>query len=793
VALDNVHVHFLPRPGFDLEGLVISDDPAFSDEPMVRAQEVSAAIRLRSLFRGRLEIATLSATEPSINLVRNQQGRWNLASLIERSAQIPAAPTAKPASESRPAFPYLEANHARINFKIGQAKKSWALNDADVALWQDSENEWGGRMKAQPVRTDFNLTDTGLFQLNATWQRAASLGDTPMHVSVQWEKGQLGQITKLFSGRDRGWRGGVSFSTTLAGTPKALQVKSQIEIEDFHRYDIMSYGNARMSTVCSGRYGSTDGLLRDLACESPVGGGSIGVRGTVGPVGVTPSYDLTLKVKEVPLSSVLQLVREAKKELPADLAATGLLDAEFHAAREESGEAQVDGRGKITDGRLSVNDGKEDIAFGDVPLALGNADMKHSKPHRAAAENNGEPPGAHLAIGPFPLGMGAPGPATAGGWISASGYRLFLRGDSEVRNVYRLAHTLGVSEFRHAAQGLAKVDLNVSGSWQGFAAPAIFGTAQFRNVRTGMRALNPPIDIASATLKFQPDTVSMEKISARTGDTRWSGSVRVPRPCAPTGCIFQFDLAADQVSSAALAEWFTPQPAKRPWYRILTSGEPGKSPLLAVQAKGTLRIGRLSVKNVDITQIAAHVDLDRGKATLADLRAQVFQGVYEGRGVVDASIRPPRYQAEGTLQTFSLAQLSAAMNDPWVTGTADARLDLVSSGTTFSDILSHADGELTLAMQNGTFAHVELPEAAKPFPVHVFSTRVKVKNGVWNLNAGKLQSRDGIYQISGTASPGSGLDLVLTRGDDQTWNVTGTLLKPRLVHANRTQARTIKP
>ena len=53
-TLDNVSLRFLPRPGFDLEGLVIYDDPAFSAEPMIHAQEVSAAIRLRSLLRGSL-------------------------------------------------------------------------------------------------------------------------------------------------------------------------------------------------------------------------------------------------------------------------------------------------------------------------------------------------------------------------------------------------------------------------------------------------------------------------------------------------------------------------------------------------------------------------------------------------------------------------------------------------------------------------------------------------------------------------------------------------------------------
>ncbi len=145
---------------------------------MIRAQDVFAAIRFRSLLRGKLEIATLSATKPSINIVRNNEGRWNLASLIERNAQIPAAPTQKATSEMRPAFPYLEASNARINFKIGQAKKSYALTDADVALWQDSENSWGARMKAQPVRTDFNLTDTGLLQLSAIWQRPESAHDS---------------------------------------------------------------------------------------------------------------------------------------------------------------------------------------------------------------------------------------------------------------------------------------------------------------------------------------------------------------------------------------------------------------------------------------------------------------------------------------------------------------------------------------------------------------------------------------------------------------------------------------
>ena len=84
---------------------------------------------------------------------------------------------------------------------------------------------------------------------------------------------------------------------------------------------------------------------------------------------------------------------------------------------------------------------------------------------------------------------------------------------------------------------------NIFGQWQGFAAPQAVGTAQLRNVKTGMRGLNPPIEIKSAILKVDAESVSLEKIAAQTGDTHWTGAVRAPGQCAREGCVFQFDLA----------------------------------------------------------------------------------------------------------------------------------------------------------------------------------------------------------------------------------------------------------
>ena len=844
VTLDNVRLHFLPRPSFDLEGLVIYDDPAFSAEPMIRAQEVSAAIRFRSLLRGRLEIATLSATEPSINLVRNDEGRWNLAILLERNAQIPAAPTEKPASERRPAFPYLEASSARINFKLGQTKKSYALMDADVALWQDSDNSWGARIKAAPVRTDFNLTDTGLLQINATWQRAPSLRSTPMQLAVQWQKGQLGQITKLLSGKDRGWRGGVSFTANLSGTLEALQIESQTAIDGFHRYDIVGSENVRLATVCSGRYNAITITLADLLCESPISGGTFRLRGTFAMVEEQPTYDLTLAVEEVPLTSVVRLLRQAKKQIPGDLTASGLLNAEFRTTRSvpivpEDGLLQHlsqtwSGNGSATNVRLSSNAGKDEFGFGTIPIVLVGAESqgfaqrgRPGHPRRQEEEADQEPAAPHLRMGPITLAMNGSSPVNAGGWMSTAGYRFFLRGDVELKDLFRLENVLGLPVARPAAEGSAKLDVNVSGPWQGFAAAVSAGTAQLRNVRAEMHGLNTPIEIGSATMILTPDAVWMQKIAARTGSTHWSGGVTAPRHCAAPSvvpgaapnCVFQFDLTADELSTGDLAEWFTPHPAKRPWYRILNSNSSSSSSSddaqssllpLAIQAHGNLRIGRLGLKKVLATQVATQVEVDRGKITLTALRGELLGGTHQGNWTIDvpshgvsahdasaqnAFAQTLRYHGSGTLHNISLEHVGTLMNDAWIAGTADGKFDVEGSGDSFHELLARSEGKLQFVMRNGSLPHVEIPGSPVPLSVHRFAGELHLQKGAWNLSAGRLESRGGLYQVSGTASPGNGLDFVLTRADEQSWTLTGTLAKPNVAPLSHTEAnaKSVKP
>ena len=168
-------MRLLPRPG--LAALWLCGRrrcPPYGAEPMLRADEVAAYIRLSSLWRGRLEIGTLELNNPSLNLVRRPDGHWNLEELIQRTSQVSSAPTTAKRAEARPRFPYIEATGGRINFKLGQIKKAFSFTDADFALWRDSETEWGLRLLAKPMRTDVDRATPECFASKAAFKARPS-------------------------------------------------------------------------------------------------------------------------------------------------------------------------------------------------------------------------------------------------------------------------------------------------------------------------------------------------------------------------------------------------------------------------------------------------------------------------------------------------------------------------------------------------------------------------------------------------------------------------------------------
>ena len=794
VDIGSVRLRLLPRPGFDLKNLVVYDDPAFGAEPMLRASEVTATLRLTSLVRGRLEIARLDLTEPSLNLVHGENGRWNLEALLERAARTPLAPTAKAKSEPRPAFPYIEATSARINFKNGQEKKPFVLTNADFSLWQESENAWGVRLEAQPVRTDLNLNDTGVLRVNGNWQRAPALRDTPLSFTLEWSRPQLGQITKLFTGNDQGWRGGIQLDATLAGTPAKLVISSAASIEDFHRYDITGGQPVRLAAHCAGLYSSVDHVFHDVVCTAPVGTGLITLRGETGLPG-SHNHGLEVTAEDVPASAAIALAERVKKNLAADLTADGIVRGRLSYRQGPGSRLQFEGKGEVSQFRLASAANKSQVGPETVPFILAGGDNSESRVMRPVLRKSATgarvPEGPHFEFGPLPLGAGRAGAATARGWASRGGYGVLVAGEMEVSNALRMARMLGVPVLQSAAEGAAQLDFEIAGSWpewgtgmaSNFPGPQVTGTAKLRNVRFGIRGTAGPVEILAADMQLSSDRVQVAKLNAKAAGTAWTGSLDLPRGCGtPGACEIHFNLNANQISLGELAEWVSPRPKARPWYRVLeASPQAGPSWLASLRASGRVAADRLQIGSVDATRVSAVVVLDHGMLAIPQLDADLLGGSHRGMWHADWSAKPALCGGSGLLTGVSLARLAQGTKDAWVAGTASANYKV--TGPCSADFWHSAEGALLFEVRDGVLPHFSLTEDASPLKIVRLSGEARLHAGEIETKDARLDSPSGRFQVSGTASLKRELDLKLARaanGARTGYSITGTLAAPRV-------------
>ena len=817
--IGSVHVRFLPQPGFDLENVVIYEDSTFGAEPMLRAPEVTAVVRLTSLLRGRLDISRLELTEPSLNLVRREDGRWNWNMLLERAARNPLAPTAKAKSETRLGFPYIEASSGRINFKVGTEKKPYALLNADFAVWQESENEWGIRLKAEPVRTDMNLSDAGLVRVSGTWQRAGSLRETPLQFNIEWQHAQLGQLTKLFYGNDKGWRGDVEVKTAFSGTPSTLHITTDASVQDFRRYDILVSEGLRLATHCEANYSTVDAMMREIFCLAPVGDGMITLKGNSGLRGLRNS-DLSLNLENVPASNVAQLVRRAKKDLPPDLVAAGVVQGSFEVTQNESGGGpDFRGHGEFTNLRLESAINQSQVSPAGIPFALTSGPSAFSKRgarHARISPNSGFatstfPEDLRLEFGPFPVALGRPAAAQVNGWMSLSDYEIAIKGDSEITRALRLASLLGVRAIKANVDGAAQLDLQIAGSWssvpsgaQEFTSPRVNGTAQLHGVRLLVAGLNAPVEISTAKLRLSSDKARMDDLNAEAGGSRWSGWIELPRSCgAPGACVANFSLSADEAAVSSVHEWLSSHGDQRHWYQMLSPEQPGVPPILQnLRATGKLNMARLRVRDEVATQISASIEMERGKIKVTNLSANLLGGRHKGDWQIDFTAPTPLYAGTGTLTGISLEQLASAMHDSWISGTVTGTYQLTASGASTPVFWQSLKGGMRFDLREGVLPHISLTPNDSPLQIAHWLGYAQLHDRQFEIENGQLVSPTEIYEVSGAATFARALDFKLIEqrtakspsAEAMVYSVTGTLAEPRVALSSgaETQAK-LKP
>lgn len=804
VKIGSVQFRLLPRPGFDLYDFEVLDDPSFNAEPLLLCGQVTADLRLASLWRGRLEIANLKLqnvadkTPPSLNLVY-ANGHWNVEPLLSRVEQVPTAPTSKKSPEQRSRFPYIEADSGRINIKIGPEKKPYTLINTDFAFWLASEDQWHVRLEGHPVRTDMNLSDTGTLKLEGDLRRASNLRDLPLKLQVSWQQIQLGQLSSLVMGYDKGWRGGLDLSLQLEGSPADLHITAEADLQDFRRYDITQREMLGVTTRCLGRY---DLNLLNFDCNTPIEGGGLRLTGGFAPQ-EPHDYDLSVALNRVPMASLATLARHARQGLPDDLSATGEVTAAFGFHAHGGAASDWHGSGMTSNFLLQSALASKPIPVSAIRFHLGSPGTEDGAKNETkgasailpawATRKSGErKPRARkpdlavqpqsLTIEPFSIQLGTPAALQAQVVLNARDYSLALKGTAPLDRLLELGKIGGFPSRVVNTTGTADIDLAVRGAWANSTPAKLTGAAHLQNITAKVPGIQNPLLLSVADVQFTDAEMVISHIAAQFehSTVTFAGSVSTPLSCqAEPSCALQFDLHAATLSTADIATFLGLNQSR--WKLPFFSGStPGQFP--DFRAAGTLSLGTLKLVQLPVEKFVARLELADHALVVSRINGKVGGGTAQGEWRIDWNSAPVRYSGAGVMTGVASDHLllpapAEALLASWISGKTNLKYSLKFTGVDSQAMLASTSGEGDLMVVNGVSRALAF-NAAKPLSFQSLEGKVQIDHELLKVLPSKLKAENRIYELSGTISLSDKQAKLKVSSNTSQWEVTGSLDKP---------------
>ena len=787
VSIEDVRLRLLPVPGFTFRQLRISDDYEFGAEPILLTSEEDgqhslATLRLSSLWRGRFEIASISLTQASLNIVRSPDGHWNLERLINRAAQVPSAPTSKKQAEARTRFPYIELNESRINFKFGAEKKPFALSDAEFALWLAAENRWNIRLKATPLRTDERVTDTGSIKVSGSFDRAPQFSSTPFHLQATWERPEVNAITLIARGHDPGWRGIVELSSELKGTPNDFTGRLTVGIDEFRRFDIARNTSFNLRVGCENHFVAEAVETRtselDFNCRLPLESGVLAAQGKLHPLG---SSDLHLRLfaSKVPVSSLIRAALHAKSSLPDDLNGDGVIDGTWSIERRAGGPAKWSGaamaRGLVIQSRVL-----------DSPLTLPRVvTLNFTSPQPLVTRSrygiNTEQTISRAIIEPFMLDLG--GKAQVSASFDADGYRVDIDGPVEWQRLMQAARVLGLNPPKSDLRGSGIITAQYAGEWQHFTPPSVSGKAQIRSAVLSLRGFSEPLNVAAGSLRFDSDNIQAEQIRAAFPNSEFAfiGNFSAGRKCEEhLFCNATFELQADNVSDTALLKLLGASSGFS--IPFLNSEQPFEAKwLLDVPCDGTITVHHLGIRNLQAHNVSAELELTSGKIVVRRWTADVFGGKHAGEMTFDFSGQRPLISGTGSMKRALVEEAYGEVGEAVALGNFDLDYRVMMSGRTIDELVSSASGSGAFIWRNGEIRSIRSESEGEPALTFIAWTgHFKIEKQRIALQNTRMTSVSGVREVSGQISFNREWNLRFVRADGSGFIASGMIANPTI-------------
>jgi uncharacterized protein involved in outer membrane biogenesis len=689
VSLGQMHLSVLPL-AIRVDNAVIGEDPAFhTGRPFAHAQELDVRAKLWPLLHGNVEVQSLRLRKPQIELLRNEQGVWNFASLGR--AGSPEAPS----KSAGVAIADLKIEDGQIALTDLQKHQPRTVYDhIDVAVSGYAPG------KAFDFSAAAHLPGSGSQMLSVSGKMGpvnqAEPINTPFDGTMKLDQVSISSMQKFLN------------RPALAGTDAIASGEARIRNQ---QGKLESNGSLALANPCirgieigypiTAQYYITNDLNNDLLAISKgsfeLGSTPLSVTGTVNLRPTPAQIDLRVNASNVSIEEAARLAAAAGIAFSPGTTIKGQLSADLSAQGAADKPAM---NGTLSAQKLNIS-GKElaqPVKVDALELALSPQAIRSNN---FAAVTGGTRVDAQFALSAY---------TTANPSIDLS-----LRTNrAHLGEVLNIARAYGASSLKGVSgSGTLTLDLHATGPLKNSGAMNFSGSGQLQNASLRTPQLTEALGIANANIGFTRNSIRLQNLSASLGETHATGSLTLRDFNAPQ---VQFALDADKVNVAQLQQMFysgPPQPQKRAALRLVPSAwaaSTNDSLLAKATGTGTLTIRSVIYDQLLLSNLRSNVTLERGVVRLSPLTADVYGGQETGSITIDTRPTPMTYAVNTKLSRVDANKLISSVTSIKQTlyGLLAANANTTFRAAPADQIARTLNGSFSLDLRNGRIVGMDL-------------------------------------------------------------------------------------
>src|SRR5450755_2781274 len=734
-----------------VQDVTIGEDPRYhSTVPFADVGELDISVKLFPLLSKTIAIESLTLKRPKIELIKDQAGVWNFASLGE-APTAPATNATLPPAQAKPSAPaQAQAASEGSSFALDKL----AISDGQVAVTDFQKHQ------ARTVydHIDLTLKDYAPNQPFSVDLAAHVPGKGAETLSLSGKGGPINQVQMLstpFDGKLKlnevslagaqkflnnaaleGTDAMLSGSTDLTNAGGKMSAKGSLKITDAVIHKV------QVGYPIDADFNVTDDLANDVIQigkgDVKLGSTPLALTGTLNTHAATTVADVNVSASDASIEDAARLAAAFGVAFSPNAKITGKLTANVHA-QGPTDKLALNG---------TVNGHNLEVTGKDIPSAV----------KVPALDLNMTP--QDIRSNPFTVTSGG---TTLTGQMTIAQYTTpsptvdatFKTVNAKLDELFNIAKAYGVSAVEGmSGSGAVNLDVHATGPIKNTDAMNFSGTGAIQNASLKMPTLTQPLNIKNANLQFTQNSLNMTNLAASVGSTNASGNLSVANFQAPR---LTFALAADKINITELQKLIVagkPAAAKKAdaTWSLVPSADAAAAPqpsfLDTATGTGTITVGSLVYDRTTLTNVHSNVNLNHGVIQLNPLTAGIYGGQINGSITADLRQATSSFAVNAKLTGADANQLLTAVGNTkdTVYGTLNATMNQTFSTPASGDVAQTLNGPFAFTLTNGKLTKIdlvnELGKIGKFGTTGKGYTTVSSMSGTFDVRSGVANTND---------------------------------------------------